>query len=193
VLPASGTSTAADRSSTAQLTQPTFRAATIADVPELVALIDSAYRGESSRAGWTSEVGLLRGQRTDAESVAAAVDGPDSRMVVTESNSELVACCQIERRDGYAYFGMFAVRPTLQGAGLGRTVLAEAERLARDEWGAGEMRMTVITARAELMAWYVRRGYTRTGELTPFPYDDERVGVPTRHDLQFELLVKKLG
>jgi hypothetical protein len=55
------------------------------------------------------------------------------------------------------------------------------------------MHITVITARAELVAWYVRHGYTRTGKLIPFPYDDERAGVPTRAGLQFEVLVKKLG
>jgi ribosomal protein S18 acetylase RimI-like enzyme len=88
---------------------------------------------------------------------------------------------------------MFAVSPSRQGAGLGRAVLAEAERYARDEWGAGELRMTVIVQRADLIAWYVRRGYTRTGELTPFPYGDERFGRPRRSDLAFETLSRKLG
>jgi GNAT superfamily N-acetyltransferase len=178
---------------TARITEPTFRVATIADVPTLVTLVDSAYRGEPSRAGWTTEADLLHGQRTDAESVAAVVDDPDGRVVVLESDGELVACCQIQSRGGHAYFGMFAVRPTLQDGGFGRAVLAEAERFAHDEWGMGEMQMTVISVREELMAWYVRRGYTRTGEMIPFPYDDESVGVPTRDDLQLELLVKKLG
>jgi ribosomal protein S18 acetylase RimI-like enzyme len=172
--------------------QPTFRTATGDDVPALVALIESAYRGESSRAGWTTEADLLEGQRTDPEGVAAVVDGAGSRMVVAESDGTLLACCQLENRDGHAYFGMFAVSPALQGAGLGRTVLAEAETFAREEWGADEMHMTVISAREDLIAWYVRRGYARTGEMTPFPYGDERFGLPTRDDLQFELLVKKL-
>jgi ribosomal protein S18 acetylase RimI-like enzyme len=178
---------------TARITEPTFRIATIADVPALVALIDSAYRGESSRAGWTTEADLLQGQRTDAGSVAAAVEEPDGLVVVMESDGEVVACCQIQSRREHAYFGMFAVRPTLQGGGFGKAVLAEAERFARDEWGLDEMQMTVISAREELVAWYERRGYARTGQMIPFPYDDESVGVPTREGLELELLVKKIG
>jgi GNAT superfamily N-acetyltransferase len=171
----------------------TFRAATVTDIPTLVSLVESAYRGESSLAGWTSEAHLLGGQRTDARGVTAAVENPDGRVLVAESEGEIVACCQVERRGGHAYFGMFAVRPTLQGGGLGKAVLAEAERLARDEWGVDEMHMTVISAREELLAWYVRRGYVRTGETAPFPYGDESFGLPTRDDLEFEVLVKKLG
>ena len=170
-----------------------FRTATEADVPALVALVESAYRGEASRGGWTTEADLLDGQRTDPEGVTEVIRGENSRMVAVEADGELVACCQLERREGHAYFGMFAVRPGLQGGGLGKAVLAEAERLVRDEWGAGELHMTVITAREDLIAWYERRGYRRTGELSPFPYGDERFGLPRRADLEFELLVKKLG
>jgi GNAT superfamily N-acetyltransferase len=173
-------------------TEPGFRAAVETDVPDLVALIESAYRGESSRAGWTTEADLLRGQRTDPDGVRAVVKDPGSRMVVVERDEALVACCQLENRAEHAYFGMFAVRPGLQGAGLGRRVLAEAERVAREDWSAREMHMTVITQRADLIAWYVRRGYRRTGKLSPFPYGDERFGRPQRADLAFELLVKPL-
>jgi len=175
-----------------QAAPPTFRSATAADVPALVALIESAYRGESSRAGWTTEADLLEGRRTDPEAVTAVLQGEHSRMVVIESSGTLLACCQLEDRRGHAYFGMFAVRPEFQAGGLGKQLLAEAERLAGDEWGAKEMHLTVITARADLIAWYVRRGYTRTGETSAFPYGDERFGLPTRDDLAFELLVKEL-
>ncbi|WP_230421122.1 GNAT family N-acetyltransferase [Actinomadura soli] len=171
---------------------PTFRIATQADVPELVALIESAYRGDASRAGWTTEADLLGGQRTDAGMVAAVVNDTAGRMLIAETGGVLAACCQLEHRDGHAYFGTFAVRPDMQGGGLGKQVLAEAERLARDEWGAPEMRMTVITVREELIAWYVRRGYVRTGELSPFPYGDERFGLPKSDELEFEVLAKKL-
>ena len=173
-------------------TKPTFRTATAADVPALVALVERAYRGDASRAGWTTEADLLGGQRTDPEGVAAVVDAPSGRMLVADLDGAPAACCQLEHRGDHAYFGMFAVDPGLQGGGLGKKVLREAERLAREEWGAAEMRMTVITARGELIAWYVRRGYVRTGERSPFPYGDERFGLPKRDDLEFELLVKKL-
>ncbi len=171
----------------------TFRTAGAADVPALVDLVESAYRGERSRTGWTHEADLLGGQRTDTEMVATAITDPAGVVLVAESDGRLVACCHLERRDGYAYFGMFAVSPDRQGHGLGRSLLAEAERYARDQWGAGELRMTVIVQRADLIAWYERRGYTRTGELSPFPYGDERFGQPRRPDLAFETLTRKLA
>ncbi|MFJ6779003.1 GNAT family N-acetyltransferase [Streptomyces yangpuensis] len=178
--------------STAQPAALSFRSAVEADVPELVELVESAYRGDASRAGWTTEADYLDGQRTDPDGVRAVIAGPDGVLLVVERAGELVACCHIEHRGDHAYFGMFAVRPGLQGAGLGKEILAEAERRARDTWGAGEMRMTVVNVREELIAYYVRRGYRRTGELSPFPYGDERFGIPLRDDLAFELLVKPL-
>jgi GNAT superfamily N-acetyltransferase len=172
--------------------QPAFRPATAEDVPALVALIESAYRGDDSRAGWTTEADILEGQRTDPAGVLAVIEKPDSRLVAVEADGGIVACCQLEHRGEHAYFGMFAVRPKMQGSGLGKIIIAEAERFARDEWGVAEMHMTVISVREDLIAWYVRRGYRRTGQTSPFPYGDERFGVPTRDDLEFELLTKKL-
>ncbi|MFF3457568.1 GNAT family N-acetyltransferase [Streptomyces sp. NPDC002730] len=171
----------------------TYRDAVEADVSVLVPLIESAYRGDSSRSGWTTEADILDGQRTDPESVREIVTTPGSTLLAVERDGELIACCQLEHRGEAAYFGMFAVRPGLQGAGLGRQIIAEAERIARERWSVREMQMTVISVRHELIAWYVRRGYRRTGKLTPFPYGDERVGVPQRDDLAFELLVKDLS
>ncbi|MFD7922131.1 GNAT family N-acetyltransferase [Streptomyces sp. NPDC059740] len=171
----------------------TFRLATEEDVAELVGLVESAYRGDASRAGWTTEADLLGGQRTDAAAVAEVLRSAEGAVLVAEREGEAVACCHVEHRGDHTYFGMFAVRPTLQGAGVGRLVLGEAERTARERWGATEMRMTVIRQREELIAWYERRGYRRTGIMSPFPYGDERFGVPHRDDLEFETLVKTLG
>jgi len=113
-------------------------------------------------------------------------------MLLAEQDGALIACCQLEHRGSAGYFGMFAVRPGRQGGGLGKVVMAEAERIAREEWGATVMEMTVISVREELIAFYERRGYRRTGELSPFPYGDERFGLPQRDDLEFEKLVKEL-
>ncbi|MFE5872208.1 GNAT family N-acetyltransferase [Streptomyces roseifaciens] len=177
---------------TTSSTETTFRDATVEDVPVLVALVESAYRGDASRAGWTTEADLLDGQRTDPDGVEAVVTDPDSRLLVVERGDRIVACCQLEHRGTHAYFGMFAVSPEMQGGGLGKVVIAEAERLVRADWGATEMHMTVIKQRDELIAWYERRGYRRTGRMSPFPYGDERFGIPQRDDLEFELLIKEL-
>jgi len=176
------------------LTRPllTFRDATTDDVTDVVALIESAYRGDASRVGWTTEADILHGQRTDPDGVRDVVQRPDSRLLLADRDGSLVACCQLEHRGSACYFGMFAVRPGLQGGGVGKTVLAEAERLAREDWAATAMEMTVISVRDELIAFYERRGYRRTGELSPFPYGDERFGLPQRDDLAFERLVKEL-
>lgn len=113
----------------------TFRDATDADVPALVELIQSAYRGDSSRTGWTTEADILQGQRIDPQGVRAVVENPGSRLLVVERDGGPVACCQLEHRGEAAYFGMFAVRPSLQGGGLGKVIIAEAERTARESWG----------------------------------------------------------
>lgn len=169
-----------------------FRTATVGDAQALAALIESAYRGDSSRQGWTTEADLLEGQRTDAAGVREVIETAGTVLLVVERGGEAVACCQLAHRGGHAYFGMFAVRPALQGAGLGKAILSRAESTARDTWGVREMQMTVISAREDLIAYYERRGYRRTGELTPFPYGDERFGEPQCPDLAFELLVKPL-
>ncbi|MFJ8927929.1 GNAT family N-acetyltransferase [Streptomyces sp. NPDC102364] len=170
-----------------------FRDAGPEDVDVLVALIESAYRGDSSRTGWTTEADILQGQRTDPQGVLAVIEDPDSRLLTVERDGAVVACCQLEHRGEHAYFGMFAVSPAQQGAGLGKTIITEAERTVRETWGVSEMHMTVIDAREELIAWYERRGYRRTGRFSPFPYGDERFGIPQRDDLKFELLVKPLA
>jgi GNAT superfamily N-acetyltransferase len=177
-----------------------FRAAVAADVDAIVALVESAYRGDISRAGWTTEADLLDGQRTDPAGVAALIAGNASRVLLAEAPSTgsgqggvLLACCHIEHDNArHCHFGMFAVRPGEQRAGLGRVLLGEAERIAREEWGCALMTMTVIDVRAELIAWYERRGYRRTGRFKPFPYGDARFGLPRRGDLRFEVLEKPL-
>ncbi|MFC4819344.1 GNAT family N-acetyltransferase [Dokdonella ginsengisoli] len=174
-----------------------FRPAAAGDVAAIVALVESAYRGDASKQGWTTEADMLDGQRTDPQGVADLIGRSGCTILLGESADGLLACAQVEAiagEDGTStgYFGMFSVRPNLQGGGIGRAMLAEAERIAREQWGCATMQMTVITIRDELIAWYERRGYRRTGRYKPFPYGDERFGVPKRDDLRFEVLEKAL-
>ena len=172
------------------MTTLSHRDATFADVPAIVGLVTSAYRGEASRIGWTTEADLLDGVRVDPGVLRADIERPRSRVLLVERDGALVACAHVAVEDGAGYFGMFAVRPDLQGAGLGNALLLEAERVVRDEWMLPALRMTVIDVRDELIAWYERRGYRRTGIRKPFPYGDTRFGVPRRDDLRFEVLEK---
>lgn len=169
-----------------------FRAATPADVDAVVALVESSYRGHISREGWTTEADLLDGQRTDADDVLAHIQAHHSQVLLGEREGRMVACAHVAVEDHAGYFGMFSVVPGLQRSGLGKAMMAEAERIARDQYGMLMMRMTVIDVREELIAWYERRGYRRTGIKKPFPYGDERFGIPLRDDLRFEVLEKVL-
>lgn len=184
-----------------------LRAARRDDAEALSALVNSAYRGDSSRVGWTTEADLLGGQRTDPdalrESIAQGETMGDRVLLVHEAVQPsgpaggsaalaIDACVQLERHGDEAYLGMFTVRPTLQGGGLGRRLLAGAEQDARRRWGVTAVHMTVIAQRAELIAWYERRGYRATGETAPFPYGDARFGEPLRPDLHFVVLRKVL-
>jgi GNAT superfamily N-acetyltransferase len=92
-------------------------------------------------------------------------------------------------KDAHAYFGMFAVRPGLQGGGVGSALLTEVETRAR-QLGLHRVEMTVLSLRSELIAFYERRGYRQVGETRPFPHTDERFGRPRRDDLEFVVLVK---
>jgi len=164
-----------------------IRPATLDDVDAVVALVESAYRGESSRAGWTTEADLLDGQRTDAREVAEVL--PDTLVAV--EGGEPVGSCVLAHKGDVGYFGMFAVRPTLQGRGVGSALLTAAEHRAK-ELGLPFVEMTVLSGRRELIAYYERRGYADTGERRPFPYGDERFGLPRTDDLEFAVLRKRL-
>ncbi len=180
--------------SPAPLPEDAVRTATAADVPAVVALVQLAYRGDDSRAGWTTEADLLAGQRTDADEVGAVVADPGSRLLLLEVGGVLVACCALSPTGTTArvYLGMLAVDPQRQGDGLGSALMAAAQVVAVRELGARTAEMTVIAQRSELIAYYERRGWRRTGQRRPFPSDDPRFGVPLRDDLEFVVLAREL-
>ncbi len=164
------------------------RLATAADLPALKALVESAYRGDAARGGWTHEADLLEGERVTAEDLATQLARPAMRvLVLPAADGTLPATISItDLGEGVAYLGMFAVDPALQAGGIGRRMIAAAEDWAVREFGAHTMRMTVISTRAELIAWYIRRGYVDTGRTSPFP-------IPEITHLSMVVLEKPLG
>lgn len=170
-----------------------IRDAVASDIPALHALVESAYRGEASRAGWTTEADLLDGQRTDPEDLASILADPEQALLTAWNDGALVGCILIARRgEGVGYFGMLSVSPTLQNAGLGRRLVSVAEQTMADRFGARRVRISVIPQRDTLIAWYERLGYVATGETLPFPYGDTRFGLPKREDLSFIVMEKTL-
>jgi predicted N-acetyltransferase YhbS len=153
-----------------ETTTVTIRLATPADLAHLHPVIERAYRGDSARGGWTHEADILEGQRTNLADLAKILTRPMERLLVAEDGGRIIGCVQItDRGDGLAYLGLLCVEPALQAGGLGRRLIAEAEAHAARLFGAATMEMTVIDSRAELIAYYQRRGYRLTGEGRPFP------------------------
>ena len=176
------------------MTEVVIREAGTADIPALHRLIESAYRGEASRAGWTTEADLLAGQRTDPEDLASILADPDQAMLTAWRGAELVGCILIaDRGEGTGYFGMLSVKPTLQGGGLGRRLVDAAHEALAGRFGARRVRISVFPQRESLIEWYRRLGYAPTGETLPFPYGDPRFGLPLREDLHFIVLERPLA
>ena len=177
----------------ARVTELTFRNATNDDVVALGHLVHAAYR-DPDQPGWTTEADILGGQRADATMLAGLIDDDGVRVLVATVAGALVACGTLRHVPGdpVATFGLFAVDPTRQGTGIGGQLLSHAEGVAA-RLGATRLRLEVIHTRHELLAWYRRRGFEPTGETAPFPYGDERFGLPRRADLHFVLLERALA
>ena len=142
------------------------------------------------------ERNIIRAQLAQNIVLKEMLDGEreelEPHLLVVEHDGALVGCCSLVPEEERASFGLFAVRPAQQGAGVGSALLQAAEERAR-ELGLHEVEMTVVSVRTELLAYYARRGYLPTGETRPFPYGVERNGRPRRDDLAFAVLVKELS
>lgn len=175
------------------MTDLSIRDATTSDIPALHALIESAYRGEASRAGWTTEADLLDGQRTDPEDLRSVIGDPAQGLLTAWRGEGLIGCILIaDRGEGVGYFGMLSVSPPLQGGGVGRRLVKAAHATLADRFGARRVRISVFPQRETLIAWYERLGYARTGETLPFPYGNPRFGLPKRDDLRFVVMERAL-
>lgn len=161
------------------------------DIPAIKELLNSAYRGESSRKGWTTEADLIEGNvRTDEQNLSDVMAIPGSIFLKYTSAEGLVqGCVNLQVQNERVYLGMFSVNPALQGAGIGKIILRSAEEYALSQ-EADSIYMSVISVRAELIAWYQRHGYMDTGERKAFKED----GLTGKHlqELKFMTLEKRL-
>ncbi len=169
----------------------TFRTARLNDAEIVTRLVNSAYRGESSKAGWTTEADLIVGDRILIEDIRELLADPLSVILLCEQGGEIVGSVHLQKTDETAYLGMFVVNPTSQGQGLGKQFMLRAEQFVQEVWSAKKIWMTVITLRGELIAYYERRGYQRTGQLKPFP-KNAGASTPLIAGLQMEVLEKDL-
>jgi ribosomal protein S18 acetylase RimI-like enzyme len=164
--------------------------AVLDDVPRLEKLINSAYRGESSKKGWTTEADFLEGIRTDEDSLLEMIKNPHAVILkYSDGDNNLLGCVYLEKQKDQMYLGMLTVSPTQQAKGIGKILLAASEKFARKE-NCYEMEMTVISIRNELIGWYEKHGYFKTGEKKPFP-SDIKFGIP-KIPLEFIVMKKKL-
>ena len=176
------------------MTEIAVRDAVTSDIPALHRLVESAYRGEASREGWTTEADLLEGQRTDPEELADILADPSQELLAAWRGEEVIGCVLIaDRGQNTGYFGMLSVSPPLQGTGLGRRLVEAAQGALAERFHARRVRISVFPQRETLIAWYERLGYRRTGDTLPFPYGDLRFGQPLRGDLHFIVLEKELS
>jgi ribosomal protein S18 acetylase RimI-like enzyme len=160
-----------------------FRFANTSDASAVASLIERAYRGSEAAKGWTNESAILTGPRSSVREIERLVRDADSRFVLAIANGEVAGCALIQKYGEGAYFGMFAIDPGLQQAGLGKMLVARCEVDAKKLWQARYLRLTVISLRDELIAWYERRGFVVTGEHEPFPFRPAAGAVRTDFDL----------
>jgi ribosomal protein S18 acetylase RimI-like enzyme len=161
------------------------------EVEPIVALVNSAYRGESSKRGWTTEADLLDGTRTNKADIEGLIAQEGSMILLCIEGDGIIGCAHLELRGTACELGMLVVKPSLQSRGIGKQLMKAAEVMARKAWRVKRITMSVISVRHELIAYYERRGYRRTGRKKPFVADDTH-GFPKSQPIEFEVLEKDL-
>jgi ribosomal protein S18 acetylase RimI-like enzyme len=161
------------------------------DAVKLAALVNSAYRGDYAKQGWTNEADLIDGTRTDADALRDILSRKDTTILIYEQDSSIIGCVELVVEKPKLYLQMLTVEPKLQGKGVGKILLNAGEQFARDN-GCSEIKMSVVTVRSELIEWYERNGYMDSGERKPFAFSDPRFGHP-KQPLEFMIMEKSLA
>lgn len=160
------------------------------DVPVLNRLVNSAYRGESSRKGWATEADLIDGTRIDEAAMLDLIRDKNTTILKYVENNEILGCVELRIENESLYLGMLTVNPVLQAKGIGKILMTAGEDFGRRN-NCKKVKMTVVSVRDKLIAWYERHGYSLTGERKPFKMPDERFGIP-RQPLEFVVMEKNL-
>jgi GNAT superfamily N-acetyltransferase len=155
---------------------------------KICGLINLTYRGE---VGWTRETHIVQGNRTNRQEIEAAIINPDAHFFVVNQTRRLASCIYVEKQVNSAYIGFFSVHPSLQGRGIGKYILKQAETFALNELGTKKFIMFVVSQRSELIAFYERRGYARSGKIEAYPLH-LGIGVPKVDGLTIEYLEKNV-
>lgn len=168
-----------------------LKKASLSDVKKITELVNSVYRGENSRKGWTTEADFLSGIRITEDKVKEIIERKNDLIILALIDGSIIGCVHLENTGSYSYLGMLSVDVNYQAKGIGKTLINECERITKHDWSLDEIRMKVIGRRSELIEYYIRRGYSLTGEREEFGSKTETFG-NTKEKLYFETLMKEL-
>lgn len=168
-----------------------FQIAEVRDVQNVTDLVNSVYRGENSRKGWTTEADFLSGIRITEEKIKEIIENKNDLIILAMIDGNIIGCVHLENAGSYSYLGMLSVDVNYQDKGIGKLLISECERYTREVFGLNEIKMKVISRRTELIEYYNRRGYNSTGELEEFGAHGDTFG-DTDEKLYFETLTKSL-
>jgi len=158
------------------------------DSADIAQLINVAYRGD---IGWTTEAKIIAGNRSTTESINTLLGEASIHFLVAYNLGDLLCCICVEQTKNTANIGYFSVNPKLQGLGIGSSVLGQAERYASSVLKVSTLALQVVSERPELLDYYLRRGYKKTGLVKPFPIH-LKVGEPKVKGLTIDYLEKKI-
>lgn len=168
-----------------------FQIAGLKDAEKITALVNSVYRGENSKKGWTTEADFLSGIRITEVKVKEIIEGKNDVIILALLEGIIIGGVHLENAGSYSYLGMLSVDVYFQDKGIGKILINECERYTKEVLGLSEIRMKVISRRTELIEYYNRRGYSATGELEEFGAQGDTFG-DTVEKLYFETLTKSL-